>query len=265
VTPQGRAEQDRQIDLRLAALNAKAREDQERDEEERRKKIEESQVWLQTTAGQAWSAEQAVLRAEARVREEAANWKSDYLLIGVISRLAPAALEGDGIEAGQALEHARDYVWGGGLKRGESLTLLGGSGGGKSFAAAAVLRAAARSGSRKFIYFPSLIGALLDRDQRKAALAEAKETRLVVFDEIGGGYVKQGGLIAPLFEEIIFWRHGESRPTIFTSNLTEEEFKANLSDRVIDRIKEWGPVFRVTDPSFRQRYRAEAGARKENG
>jgi len=182
----------------------------------------------------------------------------------VISRLAPAALEGDGIEAGQALEHARDYVRGGGLKRGESLTLLGGSGGGKSFAATAVLRAAAGSGSRKFIYFPSLIGALLDRDQRKAALAAAKETRLVVFDELGGGYVKPGGLVAPLFEEIVFWRHGESRPTVFTSNLTDEEFKANFSDRIIDRLREWGPVFRVTDPSFRQRYRADVVARQEN-
>ena len=260
-----REEEDRQRNLRLAALAAKAREDQERDAEELRKKVEDRQAWLQTPKGQAWSAEQAVLRAKVRVRTEAANWKSDYLLIGVISRLAPAALEGDGIEAGQALEHAQDYVRGGGLKRGESLTLLGGSGGGKSFAATAVLRAAAGSGSRKFIYFPSLIGALLDRDQRKAALAEAKETRLVVFDEMGGGYVKQGGLVAPLFEEIIFWRHGESRPTLFTSNLTDEEFKANFSDRIIDRIKEWGPVFRVTDPSFRQRYRADAGARKENG
>ena len=180
MTPQERAEEDRQRRLRLDAANAKAREDRDREMEEWRKKVEEREAWLKTPDGEAWSAEQAVLQAERRVLAEAANWRRDYLLIGVISRLAPAALEGDGIEAGQALEHARDYVRGGGLKRGESLTLLGGPGGGKSFAATAVLRAAAGSGSRKFIYFPSLIGALLDRDQRKSALAAAKETRLLL-------------------------------------------------------------------------------------
>jgi len=261
MTPQEREEEDRKWRERRDARDAKFQAEREQEAEERRRKQEERRRWLQTPEGQDWSANQAVLKAEAAVREEAENWRRDYLLIGVISRLAPAALEGDGIEAGQALEHARDYVRGGGLKRGEAMTLLGGSGGGKSFAATAVLRAAAGSGSRRFIYFPSLIGALLDPSQRQAALLEAKNTRLVVFDEIGGGYVKKDGLVAPLFEEIIFVRHGEFRPTIFTSNLTDSEFKASLSDRVIDRIKEWGPVFRVTDPSFRQRYRADAGTR----
>ncbi len=256
MTPQEREEADRPWRERRDAQDAKRRAELEQEAEERRRKAEEHHQWLQTSEGQAWSAKQAALEADERVRTEVANWKRDYLLLGVITRLAPAALEGADIQPGQALEHAREYVRGGGLARGEALTFLGGSGGGKSFAATAVLRAAAGRGSRKFIYFPGFVGALLDPGQRKAALQEAKDTWLVVIDEIGLAYVKKDGLVLPLLEEIIFVRHGEYRPTVITSNLTNSEFKTSLSDRIIDRLKEWGPVFNITDPSFRQRYDA---------
>jgi len=135
------------------------------------------------------------------------------------------------------------------------MILLGPASRGKTFAAAAVLRAAAGSGSRAFIHFPGLVGALLDPARRPTAFQAAKGTRLVVFDEIGGGYVKPGGLIEPLFEEIIFWRHGEFRPTIFTSNMSLEEFRDHFSDRVVDRIREWGPVYVVGGASLREAYR----------
>ncbi len=256
-------EDDRQWHLRRAAEHAQWQKENDEMSAQWKKAQEEREQWLQTPEGQAWSAAQAVRKDEERVLAEAANWQRDYLLLGVISRLAPAALEGEGIDDRQAIEHAREYVRGGGMKRGESLTLLGESGDGKSFAAAAVLRAAAGAGSRKFIYFPSLIGALLDSEQRKGALAAAKETWLVVFDEIGGGYVKKDGLVAPLFEEIIFWRHGEFRPTIFTSNLTDKEFADSLSDRVIDRLREWGPVYNVTDRSLRIPYQQSKRAKEK--
>ncbi len=254
MTPQERAEEDRQWRLRREAADAKYREELAEEAEQRRKKVEERQAWLQTPAGQAWSAEQAVLQAEARVRAEAAAWSRDAVLIGVPARLAPAALYGEAIQETPALLHSRQYVEDGDLQAGASLVLLGKASRGKSFAATAILRAAVDRGSRRFFHFPSMVGALLDPERRKATLAEAKESRLVVFDEIGGGFVKTGGLVEPLFEEIVFWRHGEFRPTIFTSNLTADEFKTQFSDRVIDRIREWGPVFACGGPSLRLPY-----------
>jgi len=227
-----------------------------KDREERHAK------WLLTDEGKEWLADQKVQKAARLVQEEAAAWSRDGLMIGVPSRLVPAALYGEATQVTPALMHARQYVEDGDLKAGASLVLLGKASRGKSFAATAILRHAANHGDRRFFHFPSMVGALLDPERRKATLAEAKESRLVVFDEIGGGFVKPGGLAEMLFEEIIFWRHGEFRPTVFTSNLTGDEFAAQFSERVIDRIREWGPVWACGGPGLRERYQPAQTAQR---
>jgi len=246
---------------RKAAEKVQREKEEHQREEQRKKEAEAHAQWLKTPEGQKWLDEAPIREAEARKQEaaaqacqEAANWQRDARLLGVPSRLVPSALYGEAIRETPALLYSRQYVEGGDLKAGASLVLLGPASRGKTFAAAAVLRAAAGWGSRSFIHFPGFVGALLDPARRPTALEAAKTTRLVILDEIGGGYIKPGGLVEPLFEEIIFWRHGEFRPTIFTSNLTGDEFSAQFSDRVIDRIREWGPVWACGGPSLRERY-----------
>lgn len=233
----------------------KAASEADRLEAEKRKlAAAERRQWLQTPEGQQWSADEREKEVQQRILQEARDWGRDALLIGVPRRLTPAALYAEAIKEAPALLYARQYVEGGDLQAGASLVMLGKASRGKSFAATAILRWARHDGDRRFFHFPSMIGALLDPERRKTTLDQAKESRLVVFDEIGGGFVKPGGLAEMLFEEIIFWRHGEFRPTIFTSNLTGDEFAAQFSERVIDRIREWGPVWACGGPSLRERY-----------
>lgn len=224
--------------------------------EAERQKVEKEKhkQWLQTDEGKQWLAAEREKEVQQCILREARDWRRDALMIGVPRRLAPAALYGEGIKETPALLYARQYIDGGDLQTGASLVLLGKASRGKSFAATAILRWARHHGDRRFFHFPSMVGALLDPERRKTTLEQAKESRLVVFDEIGGGFVKPGGLAEMLFEEVVFWRHGEFRPTILTSNLTGDEFAAQFSERVIDRIREWGPVWACGGPSLRERY-----------
>jgi DNA replication protein DnaC len=251
----------------IASINEKnkaAAEAGKLEAEQQKVEKEKHRQWLQTDEGKQWLAAEREKEVQQCILQEALDWRRDALMIGVPRRLAPAALYGKDIQETPALLYARQYVDGGDLQAGASLVLLGKASRGKSFAATAILRAQANRGDLRFFHFPSIVGALLDPERRKTTLEEAKESRLVVFDEIGGGFVKPGGLAEMLFEEIIFWRHGEFRPTIFTSNLTGDEFAGQFSDRVIDRLREWGPVWACGGPSLRERYQpAQTAPRPE--
>jgi DNA replication protein DnaC len=108
------------------------------------------------------------------------------------------------------------------------------------------------SGGRRFLHFPALCGALLDSQRRAEALEAAKRTRFIVLDDFGAEYVKEGGLLEVLVDEIICHREAEILPTIITTNLTRDKLKDRLSDRIIDRFHGgWGRVFAVTGASLR--------------
>jgi DNA replication protein DnaC len=135
------------------------------------------------------------------------------------------------------------------LPRGNCLVLTGPPGVGKSYAAAAAIRAYRRG---RFTYFPALCGALLDPARRAEALDAAKRSTFLVLDDLGVEYSREGSLVAAFLEEIVWHRESDILPTIITTNLTLEQLRGRLSDRIIDRLRgRWGRAFAVGGPSLR--------------
>ena len=177
-----------------------------------------------------------------------AHWRRAAGTIGVPTRLLDASMAST--RRTPALERVATYL-AGEYERGACLVLTGPTGVGKSYAAVAALRALPTQ-PRRFRYFPSLCGALLDPGRRKDALEETTTTRLLVLDDLGVEYVKEGGLIDTFLDEIIWTREGEYRPTIITTNLTTDALKQRLPGRLIDRLAgEWGRVYGCPGESLR--------------
>lgn len=163
---------------------------------------------------------------------------------GIPDRYSEASREG---RQTSALAVVRDYR----PAQGQCLILSGMTGVGKTYAAVAVLRAVSRR-SKRFFSFPALCGSLLDYEKRTDAIRQAKETWFVVFDDFGGEYHKEGGLIVTLVDEILCHREGYRLPTIITTNLGWDEIKARNSDRVVSRLSgEWGVRVLVEGPDLR--------------
>ena len=112
----------------IASINEKnkaAAEAGKLEAEKRKFAAEEHRQWLQTPEGQQWVAAEREKQVQQRLLQEARDWNREALMIGVPSRLAPAALYGETVKETPALLYARQYVEGGDLKAGASLVLLG--------------------------------------------------------------------------------------------------------------------------------------------
>lgn len=171
---------------------------------------------------------------------------------GVPGRLSGASFETAKPTA--AIERCRQYLEND-LPSGGSLTLLGPPGAGKSFALVATLRQfnSRRRRHGRFWYMPALIGALLDPHERDSTLRNAKDTGLLILDDLGTEYCKEGGFAEACLEEIVWHREADEMPTLFSSNLTVDQLRARLSDRILDRLAgEWGSIFAVGGPSLRR-------------
>jgi DNA replication protein DnaC len=146
------------------------------------------------------------------------------------------------------------------LPRGRCLILAGPTGVGKTVAAATVLRDLLfrdiwnPQNLGWFFFFPALCGALLSHDPHgsRNAMNRVLHERLAVLDDFGGEYVKPGGLLEAHIEEIVWTRHVEIRPTIITTNLTLNDLRQRLSDRVMDRLRDWAEFFPIAGPSLRE-------------
>jgi len=159
----------------------------------------------------------------------------------------------ESIDATAVVRRATKYVLEE-LPQGICLVWAGGVGPGKTYAAVAALRA---YGAGRFFYFPSLTGLLLDPARRQDALRAAKQKALVVFDDFGVEYLKDRGLIVTFLDELFWTREAHRFPTIVTTNLTPEQLKARLSDRIVDRLRgDWGRVYLVAGGSLRAKRRS---------
>jgi DNA replication protein DnaC len=185
---------------------------------------------------------------ERRAREaEERAWLSVAPKIGVPRRLSGASFEG-GLPS-PMLVRVRQYVEGRELEDGQCLMLAGPTGVGKTYASVSALRAYRRGG--RFFYFPGLCGALLHANRSGDALEAVKRVPFVVLDDFGTEYVREGGLVETLLDEIIWHRESEILPTIITTNLTGAQLKDRLSDRIVDRLRGWGHVFTASGGSLR--------------
>lgn len=84
-------------------------------------------------------------------------------------------------------------------------------------------------------------------------MSELLRTPRLVVDDLGGEYMDKGGFYASLLDEIVNERQAASRPTIFTTNLDAEAFKARYGERIVDRIREGGRFVACGNKSLRTR------------
>jgi DNA replication protein DnaC len=80
----------------------------------------------------------------------------------------------------------------------------------------------------------------------------AKVKRLVI-DDLGSEFSDSKGFFASLLDEVIDLRYSGQRPTIVTTNLDADAFRARYGVRIVDRIREAGRFVGCGNQSLRKR------------
>jgi len=130
--------------------------------------------------------------------------------------------------------------------RGACLVLVGGPGTGKTHLACAILQAVIGAGhSGLFVTISEALRTIRDTYSPRAKRSESEAFALftgpdlLVLDEVGvaiGDDEKRRSLLFDVFNT----RYAERRPTVLIGNLTGDELRAYLGERIMDRVLECG-------------------------
>lgn len=90
---------------------------------------------------------------------------------------------------------------------------------------------------------------LYGKDEERKARGEIKNTKCLVVDDVGVEYLNDAFLA--LWDSIVNHRYGQLGFTIFTTNLTHEQFATRYGARVFDRIRGRGEWFDIDGESLR--------------
>lgn len=113
---------------------------------------------------------------------------------------------------------------------GGCLILAGIPGSGKTLASAYAIQ---QLKTGLMVYAPNLQKDFLNDEKTE----KLKSTGFLVIDDLGIEY-KQEWLNSSL-DSLIHHRHGNMLPTIFTTNLNNDDFKKTYSSRITSRLHEW--------------------------
>ena len=80
----------------------------------------------------------------------------------------------------------------------------------------------------------------------------AKVSRLVI-DDLGAEYLDAKGFYLSMLDEVLNDRYAAKRPTLMTTNLDRDGFKARYGERIADRVREAGRFVGVGNVSMRGR------------
>jgi hypothetical protein len=201
------------------------------------------------------------MSSEERSAVEDRVWPRLAARVGIPNRYRLVRLEGG--EPTPALLAVREFLQD---ERNDErcLVLAGPTGVGKTYAIIAGFREAAiwNCDGALSVYFgmSALARALLDEDDREEVLEQCLEADLLAIDDVGGAYVKAGGLIETLFEEILVDREGNQLQTMLTTNLTLESFADTVGDRIADRVRgSWGTWCSLPGSSLRRKRAGRRG------
>lgn len=88
-----------------------------------------------------------------------------------------------------------------------------------------------------------------DNDEMNRLLRAAR----LVIDDLGTEFQDSKGNFMAILDEVIDVRYDHSRPTVVTTNLDAEAFKARYGERIVDRIRETGKFVSLDAASMRAR------------
>lgn len=74
----------------------------------------------------------------------------------------------------------------------------------------------------------------------------------IVLDDLGSEYLDGKGWFLQALDAFVDARYAEYRPTLITTNLTADQFKARYSERVADRLREGGSFYEFRGASMRK-------------
>lgn len=202
------------------------------------------------------AAENEARDTDADNRREDASLAMHLEACGV-GRLTVGAVVGPGFRATPAVAAVAEWLASGST----FLLLVGGAGTGKTVAAANVLREARVAyGAGRYAYSAEaglfvraagLARALFTGDER-GLLERARRVPWLIVDEVGGEYADVGGRWLAEFEDLLDARHEARRRTILTSNLTTDELRTRLGDRIRSRIAGAGRIVSVGREDLRR-------------
>ncbi len=194
------------------------------------------------------------LSAAERAAIEAGIWPRLVTALNVPPRLYTASFEASQDTA--AVRAVREFL-DDPANTGRCLNLLGPTGVGKTYAAVCGLRRAAiwRCRPERTCYWPMApLARQLLGDERDPVLDDCLTAEFLVLDDVGGTYVKQGGLVEALLEELLCEREAHERRTLLTSNLPAPALMQALGDRVADRLRgDWGVIVSLPGESLRRK------------
>jgi DNA replication protein DnaC len=85
------------------------------------------------------------------------------------------------------------------------------------------------------------------------AMGRLLQTGRLVVDDMGVEFIDERGAYQSLLDEVINDRYANRRPTLLTTNLDAESFKARYGERIADRIRECGKFVSVGAASMRKK------------
>jgi DNA replication protein DnaC len=131
----------------------------------------------------------------------------------------------------------------------DSILVLSGSPGcGKTVAA--TWWAAKRSSPPRFVRATTFAASSrYDRDTRD----EWFGSRALVLDDLGTEYLDAKGSFLVDLDELLDVFYGDRKPLLITTNCTKDAFKERYGSRVVDRLRESGSWFSISEPSMRKR------------
>lgn len=183
-------------------------------------------------------------REEGRQRLQWARW-------GIPSKDIPAIADGTlcptpALAAVEAFENERATV----------LVLSGPVGCGKTTAAAQWLVQATGRGRGTYIESGPPLFLAIAQYARLNRFDDTAVTRVecadaLVLDDLGAEYLDDKGAFTSLLDGLVDARYRHVLPTVITTNLRAEEFKARYSARTIDRLRERGEFVELTGASLR--------------
>ena len=209
----------------------------------------------QQDAEEARKAELLAARLEEYVRRAAIPARFSDKTLDSFKAEAPAQRE--------ALKVARAYLarFEENYRAGRGLVFAGPPGTGKSHMTAAILRGVMPRFASVYVTCSDYIRAIRsswkgEGDSEDEVLRRYTSVSLLAIDEIGVGFNTDGER-KHLFD-LLDHRYREMKPTILLSNLTAEEMKTSLGERIFDRLTENSDWVACQWPSYRTKARKES-------
>ena len=228
------------------------------------KRLEAHRAWAASPEGQAELADRARKAAAEREAQKSRMWTAAAKQIGIPRRFVAATLQnvdpadflpGTDITPIQAtVERVRRYLRDE-YPKGRALALCGLQGLGKSHAVAAGLRVLFEHETYRGPMFWNatvLRTALMNLDKRGAIIDGLLTAPLLVLDDLGLEYSREGDYWEGVLDTIFVAREGDMLPLLITCNLIPEKLEQKLGPRAWDRLMgSWGAVFEVVGKSVR--------------